>query len=146
MIWFVSLLYKVTAMKELILPADIKVYRLKATSFPGGVLQAHQQLHEKAAPGNRRFYGISHPWDGVIMYWAAATELYDGELEGKGLEPFVIVRGKYVYKDVHHFMQHPAAIGDAFSELLEDSRIAHDGCCVEEYMNEDDCRCMVRIQ
>lgn len=134
-------------MKELTLPADITVYMQKASSFPQGVLQAHQLLREKTSPDMRAFYGISHPGkDGDIMYWAATTELFESELSGKELERFTIARGKYIYIDVPCFMQNPQAIGDAFAQLLHDDRIAPDGCCIEHYIREQDCRCMVRIK
>lgn len=134
-------------MNELTIPIDIAVRMQRATSFPDGVMQAHQALHEKLRPERRAVYGISHPGkDGNIMYWAAITELFEGELADKGLEPFTIVKGRYVYMDVTDFMNDPSSISSAFQYLLADKRIAPDGCCIEHYYNDTDCRCMVRIK
>lgn len=127
---------------------DVKLGMVRAGSFPMGVMAAHNQLHEKVAGDNGRgFYGISWPdKQGNIMYWAAAEELQPGEFAGKDLEPFTLVKGNYLYIDVKNYMKDKLAIGNAFQIILKDHRIAHDGCCVEQYFSDTDCRCMVRIQ
>ena len=76
---------------------DIKTLFITATSFPEGVLSAHQKLHSiLPSAQNRTFYGISWPEDGKIIYKAAAEELYKGEAEQLGLETFTIKKGEYI--------------------------------------------------
>ena len=130
------------------LPEDIKIGMLRASSFPAGVMEAHQKLHSIVPFSRERaYYGISYPGrDGQIMYWAAAGELQPGDLDDKGLEPFTIRKGEYLYIDVSNYMQDTSAIGNAFQTILKDSRIAHDGYCVEQYYSEKECRCMVPMQ
>lgn len=135
-------------METLIINHEVQLYMVRADSFPDGVMQAHDRLRMIApAKDGRVYYGISYPGqDGKIMYWAAANELYAGELKDSGTETFTIVKGAYLYIDVADFMQHVQAIGEAFRQILADSRIAPDGCCIEQYMGDKDCRCMVRTR
>jgi predicted transcriptional regulator YdeE len=125
---------------------DITAYCMKASSFPEGVQQAHQTLHALVPyDRNRKYFGISYPVDGQITYWAAAAELNEGELSKHGLETFVIKKGNYLFVDIKDFMQHIDQIGCTFKELIADERIDPKGACVEWYLDNITCRCMVRM-
>jgi hypothetical protein len=77
---------KIAIMDITTLENDIKVYYVAASSFPDGVQQAHETLHALMPfDAKRGYYGISYPEGGTISYKAAAAELYEGELAGKGL-------------------------------------------------------------
>lgn len=130
------------------LPDDITIGMVRASSFPAGVMEAHQKLHSIVPFSRERgYYGISYPdRNGTIMYWAAAGELQPGDLEGMGLESFTIRKGNYLYIDVANYMQDSTAIGNAFQTILKDERIAHDGYCLEQYYSEKECRCMAPMQ
>ena len=127
---------------------DILVYCVTATSFPDGVLQAHQALHA-LVPFNteRKYFGLSWPdKNGDIIYKAAAQELNEGELSGHQLETKTIIKGEYLYIDVPDYMKDIPAIGAAFQQLIHDDRIAPDGFCIEWYLTQTLCRCMVKIK
>jgi len=124
---------------------DIKVLCITASSFPDGVLAAHQKLHILFPPNNkRRYFGISRP-DGNrgIVYKAAVEEL---EEENSELEHFTIKKGPYISKLIPDFMQDVSQIGKAFEKMLIDPNIDPNGYCLEMYLNETDVRCMVGIQ
>lgn len=127
---------------------DIQIGMVRATSFPAGVMDAHQKLHSIVPFSRERgYYGISYPdRNGTIMYWAGAGELLPGDLDDKGLETFTIRRGDYLYIDVVDYMADTSAIGNAFQTILKDERIAHNGYCVERYYSEKECRCMVPMK
>lgn len=130
------------------LTEDLKVFRIKAKSFPEGVLEAHQSLH-KLVPNSseRSYFGISHPQEnGQIQYWAAMNELSSGELAHHNLDPFLIKKGNYLYQDIQDFMKNISAIGQAFTKLIHDNRIDPEGACIEWYLSDDVCRCMVRLK
>jgi len=119
---------------------------MKAKSFPEGIQEAHQKLHNLVSSDTRRkYFGISHPVeDGSIEYKSAVCELYDGELREYKLEEFTIPKGNYIYIDILNFMNNIPQIGSAFKELIADPGIDPNGFCLEWYTNETDCRCMVK--
>jgi hypothetical protein len=135
-------------MEEYQLLNDISAMYITASSFPEGVLAAHQQLHSlvpMSETPERKYFGISFPnQDGTIIYKAAAEELADGEAEKLGLETYLIKKGKYISIDIPDFMKDVSGIGNAFQELLTDPRIDHNGACVEWYIDAD-VKCMVRL-
>jgi hypothetical protein len=128
------------------LQEDITVFYISAGSFPAGIPGAHEQLNRLVPYSTKRMYfGISRPGPGgAIEYKAAANELTEGEFREKGLPAFIIRKGNYVCTDIPDFMKNIPAIGEAFQTLLTDSSIDPDGACIEWYVNETDCRCMVR--
>jgi predicted transcriptional regulator YdeE len=129
------------------LDRDIKVFRLKASSFPDGVLEAHQTLHSKVPYSDKRnYFGISRPENGVITYWSAAEETEKGELEKFGFEPFTIPKGTYVSIVIKDFMKDISSVGRAFQELIHQPGIDPEGYCIEWYMGQKDVRCMVRMK
>ena len=135
-------------MESLFLERDIIVFHVKASSFPDGVLAAHQKLHSLlSSPVGRHFFGISYPEaPGKIIYKAAVEESYPGEAEKLGCPTFIIKKGEYISIYIKDFYSNVPAIGKAFEKLIADSRIDPQGCCVEMYESEKDVRCMVRLK
>jgi len=135
-------------MESIFLEQDIKVFYVTATSFPDGIQGAYQKLHSLiGSPAGRRFFGISYPeTPSKIIYKAAVEESYSGEGEKLGCETFVIKKGQYTSIYIQDFMKDIPKIGQSFQELLTDERIDPNGCCVEEYVNDKDVRCMVRLK
>ncbi len=127
---------------------DIDVFCVQASSFPMGVQAAHEKLHKWAPFGTvRKYFGISWPdKDGNIQYKAAAEELKPGELSGHGFEPFTIKKGNFLCIDVHNYMKDIPAIGNAFNQLIKDDRIDPQGYCLEWYVSNELCKCMVPMR
>lgn len=126
---------------------DISCWCIKASSFPAGVLAAHQELHSLFSfDGKRRFFGISRPdGKGQITYWATAEILAgDNDLPGD-LQQFIIPHGSYYGMDIPDFRKDIPAIGGTFRELLQHPDLKPDGFCLEWYYNMDDVRCMVPV-
>ncbi len=133
-------------MEHFSIDKDIRVLCITATSFPDGVMAAHQEIHKLSPETNaRRYYGLSRPAKDVITYKAAAEELYEGEGAEKGMEVLTIRAGKYIGKDIIDFMKNIATIGQTFQQILQEPNIDPQGYCVEWYYNEKDVRCMVRL-
>jgi len=134
-------------MQTFVLETPVKTYYIAASSFPAGVEQAHRDLHALVPFDERRkYFGFSWPEQGVVTYLAAAEELFEGELAQYGLETKTIEKGEYLYIDIFNFMNDIPAIGTAFQQLIHDERIAPDGFCIEWYLTQKDCRCMVRTK
>jgi len=127
---------------------DVPVFYVTATSFPAGIVKAHERLHELAPmEGGRRFFGLSRPEQGMIVYKAAAEELSAGEGEALGCETMVIKKGRYISTYIKDLAKRPEQIQEAFQVLLADPRIQHEGgYCVEVYERAGDVRCMVRLR
>jgi hypothetical protein len=135
-------------MEKYYLPDDITAMYITASSFPDGVLAAHQKLHSlvpMSASPERKYFGISYPIDETIVYKAGAEELSVGEAKQFGLETYLIKKGEYTSIDIHDYMKNLSAIGDAFNELLENPRIDQYGACIEWYVNDNEVKCMVRL-
>jgi hypothetical protein len=126
---------------------DIKVFYVTASSFPDGILAAHQHLHSLMPfSKERQYYGISRPEDGTIIYRAGATELHDGELADANLESLILKKGKYISKDIHDYMSNLSVIGNTFQQMIARDDIDPQGYCVEWYISNKDVRCMVRMK
>ena len=130
------------------LEKDITVFYVTASSYPNGVLEAHQQMHGYVTYNEKRnSFGISAPdKTGTIIYKSAAEELEKGEFSKHDLPQFVIKKGNYIFIDIVDFMKDIPAIGKAFEVLLSNPDIDPNGCCVEWYLTQSNVRCMVRLK
>jgi hypothetical protein len=134
-------------MEEIKLDEDIKVIAVTAGSFPEGVMEAHTQLHAIVPFSSaRRYYGLSRPENGQIVYKAAAETLEPDEAEKINLESMVIKRGNYISITIEDFMKDIQSIGRAFKEILSHPGIDPEGYCVEWYLKGKDVKCMVRLE
>lgn len=127
---------------------NISLLYVTASSFPDGVMAAHQKLHALFPfDAKRSYFGLSRPEQGGgIIYKAAAEELIPGEAKELGLATITIKAGKYLSVTVTDFMKDIPAVGKAFQELLAQPGIDMEGYCVEMYPNQTDIKCMVRLQ
>ena len=127
---------------------DVVAVYMTATSFPDGILDAHQRLH-KIVPFSteRRYYGISRPENGGdIVYRSAAEILSPNEPEQLNLPTIVLKKGPYCRIILENYIQDLSSIGKAFDLLLERPDIDPKGYCVEWYATGKDVHCMVRLQ
>lgn len=133
-------------MDSFILGEDIRVMYVTATDFPDGVERAHIQLHAMLTEKERRrFFGISWPIDGHIVYKAACDEMEPCEAEKLGLETFTIKKGPYNSFYIKDFMEDVGSIKRAFKLLLEQHEVDPNGYCLEWYIGDNDVKCMVPL-
>jgi hypothetical protein len=133
-------------MENYVLANSIQVFCVAAPSFPAGIMESHQKLHELAPfTTGRKFFGLSRPENGAIVYKAAAEEQYEGEGAKNGCETLVIRQGNYISIVLYNFMQDALSIGNAFRQLLAQPGLDPEGYCVECYLSDKDVRCMVRL-
>ena len=134
-------------METIQIDKDIKVLYITATSFPDGVMAAHQQLHALVPnAAQRRLFGLSRPENGgEIVYKAAADEIQPGEAEKLNIDTITLKKGNYACITITNYMKDIPAIGDAFQQLIALPNIDPQGYCVEWYLNDKDVKCMVRI-
>lgn len=134
-------------MEKYTIHTDIKVLCITATSFPAGVLQAHQQLHA-LLPGaaTRTFYGISQgSSNGSIIYKAAAAAKHEAEAEQLQCETFIIQKGSYISQPLHNWMQDTSIVEKTFKALLQYPGIDKNGYCLEIYDGDNDMICLVKL-
>lgn len=134
-------------METIFINEDIPVFYVTASSFPDGVLAAHQTLHALIPYSeSRRYFGLSRPENnGGIVYRAAAEELNDGEAGQLKLETITIKKGRYVSLLVKDFMKDISSIEKAFNQLLTYPGLDPQGYCVELYLSQKDVQCMIRL-
>lgn len=126
---------------------DIPVMYLTASSFPEGIMEAHEKLH-KIVPYSvdRKYFGISRPENGPIVYRAAAEEKFPGEAEKLGLDKLILKKGEYASITVNDYPKYLHTISDVFQKLLALPNIDPEGYCVEWYIPDTDVKCMVRLK
>lgn len=132
-------------MKEYVIEKDIKLLCVTAASFPAGIQAAFSRIHS-IVPGadTRATYGISHGSPNGIIYKAGVIAMQDEHGEQYGCEEFIIRKGRYIGRVVN-WKENVQQIGETFQVLLADNRIDKNGACVEEYINDDEVKCMVRL-
>lgn len=135
-------------MKTYSIENDITVFYVTASSFPNGVMAAHNQLHSIVPFSNeRKFFGVSRPEEGgPIVYRAAAEELYQGEGKKFNCDTLVLKKGEYIGIEVKDYIKDVVSIQRAFDEILLQPDLDPKGYCVELYLSEKDVRCMVRLE
>lgn len=126
---------------------SIQLIGVKASSFPEGIEQAHEQLKASTASEKERsFYGISYPLrDGTIKYLAVATEFPQDTVTGPGFEPYTIRQGAFLAVILKDWRSDVSKIQQTFRQLTADPRIDQNGYCLEEYIDENTLRCMVPL-
>ena len=135
-------------MEKYYIDQDIKVFYVKASSFPDGIKPAYDKLYSLIkSPVDRKFFSISYPEKpGKILYKAAVEEKYPGEAEELNCETFIIKKGDYISIYIKNFMKDISAIGKAFNELLQNPEIDPKGYCLEIYEGIDNVRCLVPLR
>ena len=134
-------------METITLPNDIKVFYVTATSFPAGIMEAHKKLHALVPSStNRKYFGISRPENGVIIYKAAAEEINKGEAEKLHCDTLIVEKGKYICLTVKDYAKDKQSIAEAFKQILSQPGLDPQGYCVEWYLNPKDVKCMVRLK
>ncbi len=133
-------------MENYLVENDILVLCITAASFPAGIQEAFSKIHSIVpGAGTRATYGISYGSpDGSIIYKAGVEALQPGEVEQLGCEEYMIKKGRYIGRIVN-WKENVAQIGETFQTLLTDPRIDKNGACIEEYINDDEVKCMVRL-
>lgn len=134
-------------MEKYLLDRDVTVFYVQAESFPEGIMDAFQKLHALLPTSElRNFFGISNVnKEKVIIYKAAVEELYEGEAQKYGCETYTIRKGEYISMIITDFRKTPQSIGKAFGKLLANPNIDPNGACIEQYFNDSDVKCMVRL-
>lgn len=134
-------------METIVFANDIKVFYIGATSFPNGVLVAHQKLHALIPfSTDRKYFGLSRPENGTIQYKAAAEELMPGEGEKLNCDTLILKKGNYLSVTVPDYMKDIPAIEKTFAQLISRTDIDPQGYCVEWYVNDKDMQCMIRLK
>ncbi len=130
-------------MENLKIEKDISVVYIKATSFPEGVLAAHQKLHSIVPFSKERgYFGISYGSIGGIVYKAAA-EVFSGEKYN--LDIFTIKKGNYLSVILKDYQKDISDIGKTFQKMMTDPRLDTNGYCIEIYLNDKDMQCLVKL-
>lgn len=131
------------------LDKDINVIYVTATSFPDGIMEAFNQLHQLIPETTQHtLYGISRPENGgQIVYRAASTISTPGEAQKYHLQSLTLKKGRYISQKVDHIQQDPQKITQTFQDLLQHPDLDPQGYCVEQYEpDEDSVLCMIRLR
>lgn len=134
-------------MEKFYIERDITLFYITATSFPEGILDAFQKLHDKVPEARERiWYGISYP-NGAkgIIYKAAVEEAFPGEGAKYGCDTFTVNEGVFISELIQNWEQNGNSIGETFRKLVQQPNIDENGYCLEIYENNTDVRCLVPL-
>jgi hypothetical protein len=126
---------------------DLRLIAVKAKEFPDGVVPAFKDLENRleGGPKGRKFYGISRGDGGKnIVYWACALAK-DREVIPSGCEELTAKAGVYNAEQISNWRGREEILGQTFQKMIADPGIDPQGYCVEEYLDNGDVICMVRI-
>ena len=131
-------------MQQIQMKESRKLIGLKAESFPNGVVPAFDALEKKVGKG-RKVYGMSRG-DGKsnIDYWACVLE-NTNERPPMGCEELEVKAGTYVSERLSNWQGREEILGQTFQTLYSHPQVDPNGYCVEEYLDNGDVLCMVRI-
>jgi hypothetical protein len=119
---------------------------IKAISFPDGIQQAFDRLHQALPNQNLPLFGMSRPEHGMGIQYRACTFNTPEIIKAKeSFDTLIIPKGKYVSLHVESFPNKPMAIKDAFEQLLKQPGIDPEGYCIEMYKSDTSVDCMVRL-
>ena len=125
---------------------DIKVFYVKAKSFPDGISESLEKIHQLApSSSGRKFFGLSRPENGSIIYLAAAEEMETGESEKLNSPCLILKKGAYISEPLKDYTNDLGLIGKTFNELLKQPGLDPEGYCVEWYISDIEMNCMVRL-
>jgi len=127
---------------------DIKTFCITADSFPEGIRDAHNRLHQLLPPNERRnFYGVSWSTENGTIIYKAAAEILDSDVAQSlsDLETFTIKNGPYNSFYIVDYRNNPDSIKQSFELLLKQHEVDPEGYCLEWYINENDVKCMVPL-
>lgn len=134
-------------METLTIDKDIKVFYVTAASFPEGIMDAHRKLHSLIPFSvERKYFGISRPENGAIVYRAAAEEMEEGEAQKLMCETLVLKKGKYISVTLENYREDLTSIKKTFDLLLTRTDLDPQGYCVEWYLNQQEVKCMIRLK
>ena len=133
-------------MEKYIFEEDLKIYTLTAKSFPEDIGEVHHRLYKIFPPNPpRKYFGISRPENGIIIYKVGSEVFYNEEIDLKLVEPFIIQKGNYISILIKDFRNNLSQIDTAFKHLTSLKNIDPNGYCIEYYFNSNDVRCMIKV-
>lgn len=132
-------------MEDFTLPTEINIYTITAKSFPEDIGEVHHRLHKLIPPTpSRKYFGISRPENGKILYKVGAEVYLNEDIDFKKLESFKIQNGNYITILINDFRNNLSQIDSAFKILTSEKNIDPNGYCIEYYFNSEDVRCMIK--
>lgn len=133
-------------METIQLTEEIKVFGVKAASFPAGIQAAYEGLNALLNLENRTLFGISYmdKESEKVIYLAATREETEGEASQYKAETFLIPTGNYLSEKVENWAQNVPQIGETFQKLGESAH-GTDFLGIEWYQGND-VLCLLKIK
>lgn len=141
-------MYSMNPMETYEIASPILVITEIAEDFGKGIGDAFVRLAEKLENNGQKrdCYGIVLNEEDGMNYYAAFTELYDGEAVEKELSTYVISSGKYQSIRVREWNKNILHIGPTFDQILKSGKVDTSSPCIEFYKTEQELLCMVKAK
>lgn len=130
------------------LKQDVNVWGIEVSTFPDGVSEAFDKLVSMLPGGfDRSLYGICFMSDqGNLVYVAAAEEKEESEAEVYNCRRYTIEKGEYFVVTLKDWRRKTDQINNVFHEMLATARVDRMKPSVEWYKNNDEMKCMLKLE
>lgn len=132
-------------MEKITLKSPIQLVAKQVKSFPVGIGQTFDALAHTLPNGmERAYYGISWMENDKIIYYAAAEQKENAEINQYALEPWTIESGDYLSVPIINWRDKLDTIKAVFHNLMENVTTDKTKPCIEWYQSDEKMLCMMR--
>lgn len=125
---------------------DTTVFYVQAESFPAGIPNSFEKLHEKIGGfKDRHLYGVTACVDQELIYLACVKENFKDEGKQFGLQTYTIPKGKYLCTILNNWQQNLVDIPVIFDQLMASPGIKKQAICVEDYITDTQMLAMAQM-
>ena len=127
---------------------DLKLLGMQVKSFPVGIPETFDKLHNTLPHGNERdYYGISHfGKEGQIVYYTAASTRPDDKNQSSDFKPLTIDRGEYYTITLQDWKTKTDLIKDIFHHMMQQDTVDNKSNCIEWYRTDKEMLCMMKAK
>lgn len=132
-------------MEKITLKSPVQLVAKQVKTFPLGIGQTFDSLATTLPSGmERAYYGISWMENDKVIYYAAAEQKENAEINKYALEPWTIESGDYLSVSVINWRDKLDTIKDVFHNLMENTATDKTKPCIEWYQSDEKMLCMMR--
>ena len=132
-------------MEKITLKSPIQLVAKQVKSFPLGIAQTFDALPKTLPNGmERAYYGISWMENDKIIYYAAAEQKENAEINQYALEPWTIESGDYLSVPIINWRDKLDTIKAVFHNLKENVTTDKTKPCIEWYQSDEKMLFMIR--
>lgn len=134
--------YKATLVKR----SPVRLSVCRAEAFPSGIRAAWQRLEERVGTlRGRKFYGLTLPEEGQLVYYAGVEPLDAEEVRALGFPTLTIEGGRFARVKLDDWSEHTAEIGPIFDYLMQTYPMQPGAPTIEFYRSQSELHLLIPL-